>query len=151
MSLEQLKIDLKDNIKSLNQLGALTTAPELVAHLQNTLWPTLESIVEEMEEQDGCIEDLMNGSEDILQPDTGNRIMVTLVAAVTLVNELRARLQPHETAQMKAVAEFDRLANDCIATVQEITIPEDDQDPAELEDAEDEDDDDEDDDEEGDE
>ena len=141
MSIDQLQLDIKDNIKNqVNTLGALTTPQEIVAHLQNTLWPMLEMIGEEMAEQDGCIEDLMNGSEDILQPETGAKLMTFVTAAVALAGELRRRLQPGDDPKhLKALAEFDALANDCVATLEEITIPEgmmdEDEDPDADEDA----------------
>lgn len=125
MSTDQLHKDIKENIKQAMQMGALTTPLEIVQHLQNTLWPTLELVAEEMVEQDGCIEDLMNNSEDILQPETGAKLMTFITASVVLAGELRRRIGPGDDPKhLKALAEFDALANECTAIVQEITIPE---------------------------
>lgn len=125
MSVEQLKQDLKDNMGALKEMGAFTTPEELVKHLRNSLWPMLEAFADELEEQDGCIEDLLNGSEDILQPETGGKFLACFASATMLVGELAKRLTPSDDPKLRAsIAEFNALANDCIGTVQEITIPE---------------------------
>lgn len=142
MSIETLQEDLKANIAHVqSQLGPLTSASELVAHLQNTLWPFLESLVEDMEQIDGCVDELYHQSEDILQPETGAVFQAMITGGLVIAQELKKRLAANteDLKLRKAVGEFEALANQCTGILQEITIPEDDEEDAEDSDEDDED------------
>jgi len=125
VSVETLQEDLKANLAGLRDLNALSSVDDVVKHLKNSLWPFLESAVEQMEDLDGCIEDLLNNHEDILQPETGELFTTVVTSALILIGELKKRLGPGDDPRIAAsIAEFERNANQMIGTLQEITIPE---------------------------
>lgn len=135
-SVETLRADLNANIASLKDMGALTTTADLVGHLKNTLWPFQEMLVEHIEELDGCVEDLLNHAEDILQPETGAVFAAVVVGGLLLAGELKKRLTVADDPKIRAViAEFEQTCAVAQATLAEIVIPDDE---AEDEDEEDE-------------
>jgi predicted RecB family endonuclease len=94
VTVETLQEDLKANVASLKDLTALSSVDDIVNHLKNTLWPFQESVLEQLEDLDGCVEDLLNNAEDILQPETGAKFLAVASGGLTLVAELKKRLQP---------------------------------------------------------
>jgi hypothetical protein len=139
MSIETLQEDLKANVAAARDLTVLSSIDDIAKHLKNTLWPFMESMVEQIEDLDGCVEDLLNHTEDILQPETGAQFLVTINGGLGLMGELKKRLGPGDDPKiLAAIAEFEKNANDMIGTLTEITIPvEDDEDPDADEDEDD--------------
>jgi hypothetical protein len=140
VSIETLQDDLKANMASVRQMNDLTTAGEIVSHLKNTFWPFMESAVDEMVQLDGCVEDLLNHAEDILQPETGALFLGLITGGLGLVGELRRRLTPSDDPKLlAAIAEFEKNANEATEVLTEITIPMQDEDEDEEDDEGDED------------
>lgn len=144
MSIETLQEDLKANMSAAREMNAISSVDDVVKHLKNTLWPFMESMVEQMEDLDGCVEDLLNHAEDILQPETGAQFLATINGGLGLMGELKKRLGPGDDPNITAaIAEFEKNANEMIGTLTEITIPVDDEGDDEDGDGDDDDDDDE--------
>jgi hypothetical protein len=122
--MEQLKTDLKKNGDNLSRMGPLTTTGDLVSFLRDTLWPTIEALVDETAEIDGCVEDILHGAEDILQSETAQLFAGLIVGGVALVAELKKRLRPDETKLLAAIGEFEQLAGVAREALEEITVPE---------------------------
>lgn len=147
MSVEELKADLEANtaiIRGLN--GPLTTAPEIVALLQGTIWPFIENVVNELAEVDEGVHDLYSGAEDILQPETGAVFAAIIGGGLGLIAQLEARIAPNDPERQKlkrAIEEWKKMAKEGEEILMEIVVP-DDPDEAEGDDAEGEEDDDED-------
>lgn len=143
MSVETLREDLKSNIASLKDLTALSPLDDYAKHLKDTLWPFMESMLEQIEDLDGCVEDLLNHAEDILQPETGALFLTVVTGGLGLVGELKKRLGPGDDPKiLAAIAEFEKNANEATAVLTEITIPVQDEDEDEDDEEGDEDDDD---------
>lgn len=123
MTVETLQEDLKANVASLKDLTALSSVDDIVNHLKNTLWPFQESVLEQLEDLDGCVEDLLNNAEDILQPETGAKFLAVASGGLTLVAELKKRLQPGDEKLSAVIAEFEANANEMVGILNEITIP----------------------------
>lgn len=124
MSVETLQEDLKANIAAARDLNAISSTDDIVKHLQTTLWPFMESVVDQMEDIDGCIEDLLNHAEDILQPETGALFLTVVTGGLGLVGELKKRLGPGDDPTILAgIAEFEKNANEMTGILTEITIP----------------------------
>lgn len=138
MSIEQLRSDMAESAKQLALLGTTTTVAELVAVIQTTLWPTLEAAVEELGEVDSCVEDMLHGQEDILQPDTAQLFAALVVAGRGIAAELRLRLKAHEQDVIKLLDGFEELARAAESEIEEITIPESDDEDDEDDDEEEE-------------
>ena len=139
MSVETLQEDYKANVASLKDLNAMSSVDDIINHLKNTLWPFQESVLEQLEDLDGCVEDLLNNAEDILQPETGAKFLAVATGGLMLVNELKRRLQPADDPKLSAaIAEFETNANEMVATLNDITIPVLDDDEEDDEDGDDE-------------
>lgn len=126
MTMPSLRKDMAESAVKLETLGAMSSLEEVVAFLKDTLWPTLEALSEETEQIDGCVEDLLNGSEDILQPETAQVFAAMVVSGRVIAGELRKRLRPEESALRSTLDEFERMATEATAALEEITIPDDD-------------------------
>jgi hypothetical protein len=152
MSMETLLADLKANLAEVGKLSALSTVDDLVRHLKDVLWPTLEAIVEEAHEMDEILGDHITNADDILQPDTGAVLSAVVAGAVTVAQALRARIDPAAEPQLaKVIAELLKNCKEAETILEEIVLDEIEDEDDEDEDDEDEDDEDEDDEDEDDE
>lgn len=151
MSIETLKDDAKavgDQLDAMN--SALTTAPELCDFMKNNLIPLQQSIVAELAEMDDTVRDVYEGADDILQPETGELLAAVVVGAMGIIAQLKAKLDKGNIADRKALAaikEWEAIAKEAAATIEEITIPDDEEDEAAEVEEDDEDEEDEDEDE----
>ena len=149
MTMETIKADfdqLKSTAKALSP--TLTTSADMVKFLQTELVPFLEAFVDEGIEMDGCIADLVDHAEDILQPDTAKVFAAVIVGGGALIAELEALLPKDASGKMAdpakaaAIAEWKIAADAAGQILEEITMPEDDEDEDDGEGEDDEDDDD---------
>jgi hypothetical protein len=138
VSIEQLRKDMKESTAALAQLcstpGKPPTVEGLAGFIHLTMWPTLESVVDELGDVDGCVEDLLNASEDILQPETAQLFAALVVAGRGMAAELSKRLTAADAETRQLVAGFLELATAAEAAISEITVPEDDDDDDDDED-----------------
>lgn len=111
MSMETLVSDLKANIAELSKLSALSTVDDIVRHHKDVVWPTLEAIVEELGEIDGCVKDMVLRSVDIIQPDTGAVLAAVVTGAVTVAGALKSRITREAEPQLYKVIE--ELESNC--------------------------------------
>lgn len=123
MSIETLKQDLRENMAQLATLNGLTSNEDLIKHLRETLWPTLESIVDELEEVDECVADLVSGAEDILQPETAQVFAAVIASAAVVAAALKVRIDPQADAKlMHLVTELEANLKNANEIMQEIVI-----------------------------
>lgn len=124
MSLDDLKADLQRNVADL-EATTMYGVDDLKKYLRETLWPFLHVVVEEMEELDSDISDMVEGSEDILQPETAGIFAVVIVQAMDLCKELETRLRKNDVADQTVKKKVAQLRNVCgIAqqTLMDITV-----------------------------
>ena len=135
MSIETLKDDLKANLSTLSLIatpppGAVATnadtllvAEQLVRHLKDTLWPFLESVVDEVAEIDECVADVISGAEDILQPETAEIFAAIIAGAVACAATLKSRIDPAAEPQIyKMIAELEKNCKTGESLMAEIVI-----------------------------
>jgi hypothetical protein len=124
MSIETLKDDLKAVISALPS-GPLTTAADMAGYLKNNLLPLIETVVNEMEEMDGSIEDLVVHGQDVIHEETAAVFMGLITSGMTMAKELEdlaaktgdsKRLQP-------LIKEWRELAEQGAELLEDITIP----------------------------
>lgn len=116
MSIETLKEDLKANLSTLAVLKTLPsddTTNTVILHLQDTLWPFLEAVVDELAEIDECVADVISGAEDILQPETAEIFAAIIAGAVAVSAALKARVNRETEAPLAKV--IDELEKNCRA------------------------------------
>jgi threonine dehydratase len=124
MSIESLKADLSANLQTLVALDPATaTAGDLVKHLKETLWPFLESVVDETAEVDDCVADLISGAEDIMQPETAEVFAAVVAGAVAVAGALRKFITPETEPQLwKVVDELEKNCKSAETIMAEIVI-----------------------------
>ncbi len=138
MSIEELKSDhaaIEDKIRSM--VPALTTAPELASFLQNELMPLLGNFVSELAEMDDTVQDIYTGADDILQPETGGLFAAAISGAMGILTVLEKRLVAtnlEDAKILKALKEWKPIATEALETIQEITIPDTDDDEGDEDD-----------------
>lgn len=142
MSLETLKSDLKSNIGEASRLSALSSIGDVVSHLKDVLWPTLEAVVDELAEVDECVGDMVTNSEDILQPETGAVFVGVVAGAIAVAGALKQRItRETEPDLYRMIDELEANCKEANAILKEIVLDEPLDDDADEEDEDDEDDD----------
>jgi len=124
MSIESLKADLSANVQTLIALQPeTTTAADIVKHLKETLWPFLESVVDESAEIDDCVADLISGAEDILQPETAEVFAAVIAGAVAVSDALKKFITREAEPQLyKVVEELEKNCKSAETIMAEIVI-----------------------------
>lgn len=123
MSIEDLQTDFAQNQREIDALSALSSVGDVVAHLKNTFWPFVGNVVTEVAEMDQALRDMYEQSEDVLQFDTGKQLAGTIGGAVTLVDELERRAAG-DAQLLAAIAEWRKVAKESLDVLEEITLPE---------------------------
>jgi hypothetical protein len=133
--MDDLRADLKANIAEASKLEL----SQLPRHLRDTLWPFLESLVENFEEVDDAVAELVDQSEDYLQQETAAVFAAAIESGLQLASELRARAGGDELL-LKKIAQHEQLAKAALEVLTQATMlsPED-ADEAEAEGEEDDD------------
>lgn len=113
MSLETLKNDLKLNMAELAQLDEnLATPKDVVRHLKGSLWPTLDAIVEELDEVDSCVADIVDGIDEILTPESAGVFSAVIAGCSTVLAALESRVtRAQEPELFKVIDELKKNMN----------------------------------------
>lgn len=125
MSTEQLKADLRESLATVKAMDPATTTPaDIVRHLKDTLWPTIEATIDEIDEIDGSVEELTNtldGESEYLSEGTGAVFAGIIAAGLAIAGEVEKLAIPEPMKQ--AIAEFRTLCRRGAETLEEIVIP----------------------------
>ena len=122
MSIEQLRDDLKANLASVKTVDP-TNPIAVMGHLKNTLWPFLESLVDELTEIDESVAELVDGVDEVLTFESG-KVFAGIIAGglvMTQMLEAQAAADPKIRA---AINEWKSLAEQGGEILDEITLPE---------------------------
>lgn len=129
MSIPSLQSDLKSNMAA---LAMATTTEELKIHLQHTLWPFLEALIDELNEIDEAVEEMVDEAPEVLHTESAEVFAALITSGSVLMTELKARAATDQRI-LRAIREWEQLARQGKEILEEITIPD-------AEDGEDEDD-----------
>lgn len=125
MSTEQLKADLKESLATVKAMDpTTTTAADLVRHLKDTLWPTIEAVIDEIEDIDGSVEELadtLDGESEYLSEATGAVFAGIIAAGLAIAGEAEKLALPDPLKQ--AIGEFRQLCRQGAEKLNEIVIP----------------------------
>lgn len=125
MSLDELRDDLRRNAA---EARTLTTIEQVIGHLVNTLWPTIEAVLDVVDEQDGSIRELVDHEEDYLQPETGALFAAVVQSSLQLAAELRKRIGG-DPLLAKLIVNHEQICAEAIQVIGAITMmPADDED-----------------------
>jgi len=124
MSLDELCSDLEANQTELEKVQ-MFSADDVKKYLASTVWPFLENVVAEIEDLDASLSDLVEKTEDILQPETAGIFAVVIQGCVQVMDELAKRLRPGNAGDQKwkvKLGELRKICNTAAETLQEITV-----------------------------
>ncbi len=133
MTMETLQADMTDLSARTKGLSSLSTTGDLVDFLKKNLVPFIASHVDESVEIDGCVNDMLENAEDILQTETAEQFSRVIALGTALSDALSTRSPSPEEAAV--ISEFRKEAATALATIAEITVLEvdDDEDEDETE------------------
>lgn len=117
MSLEELRADLERNVREARQLEDAATR----AHLEQTLWPFLEALIDQVEEIDDAVGELVEQQEDYLQPQTAAVFAAVVQAGLELAQELKARAGD-DPQIVKKIADHDQLCQVAVEVLGQVTL-----------------------------
>lgn len=117
MSLDELRKDLTANVA---EASKLTSVEGIRNHLVNTMWPFQEAVLNELEEIDDAVAEMVDQTEDYLQPETAAIFASLVESSVGLAQELRAKTTDDIT--LKRIAEHEKLCQLAMTTLGEITM-----------------------------
>ena len=130
MSLDELREDLARNIKDARTIVDDRTR----AHLENTLWPFLEAIIDVVDEMDDAVAELVDQQEDYLQPETAGLFAAIIQSSLQLVIELRKRAPGDKAIEQMCVG-HERACEQAMLVLGEVTMIANEDDEEEGEDA----------------
>lgn len=145
MTMEALESDFEEIKSATKTLGPLTTMSELATFLRTQLVPFIEAHVAETTEIDNCVSELLDRTEDILQPETA-QVFAAAFAVSRAVAAKLVEIMPKDEAGKAADPKVHELLQQWEAftvgaerLLEEITMPESDEDDEDEDPGEDED------------
>lgn len=117
MSLAELRADLARNARETQAI----IEPATRTHLEQTLWPFLEALIDQIEEIDDAVAELVDQQEDYLQPQTAAVFAAVIQASLELASELKARAGADPGIARK-ISDHDQLCQAAIGVLGEITM-----------------------------
>ena len=125
MTMETLESDLKANIAEAKKLSALSSISDLVDHLKNILWPTIEAVVEELGEVDDVVGEMVSNAEDILQPETGAVLAAVVSGAAAVATALKLRItREAEPDLYRVIDELEKNCKEATAILKDVVLEE---------------------------
>lgn len=129
----ELKNDVEVNIQTLTGIADIG---DLTKHLKETLWPTLESIVDRLSDLASVVDtneeallELAEDRGDSLTPETSKDVLGVLVVAAYIAEALGQRITPADPPELKKkLADFQRDLARVTELVQDATLDADDAD-----------------------
>ena len=129
MSLDELREDLKRNIAEARTLTGADSA-----HLNGTMWPFIEALVDVIEEIDDAFAEHIAHEEDYLQPETAAIFAAVVQSSLQIAAELRKRAGA-DPVLAQLIGNHESICEHAVAVLGEITmVPSDDDDDEENDD-----------------
>ena len=113
MSLDTLKSDLQANLANIAALQPELATPAECIALIREVWAFIESHVDETAEIDGCVSDLIEGAEDILQPETAAVFSAMATGGLVVATALKTRLNKAVPEEAELIKVADELIANC--------------------------------------
>ena len=125
---QQLLSDVREGVKS---MVGITDIGDLVKHLQDFVWPTLEAVAEQAvanaednEDLGNICEELASEEGEMLTAETAGIFANTLLTAAEIAAELEKRLAPGDTTWKNKIAAFKLLMKTAEDHLTELTVDE---------------------------
>lgn len=123
MSIEELQSDIERNLGELDA-QAFLSFDDIKTYLKSTIFPLLASVGSELEEIDNDVADMVQQSEDILQPETAGLFAMLCGNTIQLCGALQKRLKDNKNDAVWAqkIAQTMQLCELVRNTLAEITV-----------------------------
>ncbi len=119
-------------------LKGITDVGDIVNHLRDTLWPTLEALADQAvanandnDELDNAVIELAEGEGEMLTPETAGIFANMILSARDIADELEKRLLANDAPLKAKVKAFRALLDAGEAQLEELTVGDDDDDETE--------------------
>lgn len=128
MSLSELRADIARNQAALAAKVTTGEIPAPVAeYFSGTVWPWLEALLEESEEQADAIDELIEQTDDFLTAETAAKFSTLMVLGTALAQELKKRIdaEPNSDEKSKIMAQLFQYAKgfkECCSIIEDITV-----------------------------
>lgn len=127
MTMESLQGDLKEVQSGVKKLGTTPTSTDIGAFLRDMLVPFLENHVTESTEQESMLADILEQADEILHSESAELFGAVITGGLFIAEELKKRVGG-DIKLRKAIDEFEDNAKNAAAVLEEITIPDDEED-----------------------
>ena len=131
-TLQELLQDAETN----GEITSMTALPvDVRQYLHTTVWPFLRDVVEQAIELDEALDTVIENEADILHVESAAEIAAPISIGLALCQELEKRLVPRNPADKKVqglITEYRVKATQALATIEDITLPDDDEEDAEA-------------------
>jgi hypothetical protein len=120
-----LLTDLEANEALAKQLNVASTIGDVVAHIQHVLWPYIRSVVEETIDIDEAVHDLVHETEDVLHPETAEVFAALVVGTQGLINHVLPSVDKDKDPKIYAgLMKLREIARRAGKVLDEIVMPE---------------------------
>lgn len=127
MTMESLQGDLKEVQAGIKKLGSQPTSGEIAMFLRDTLVPFLENHVTESAGQEDMLADILEQADEILHSESAELFGAVITGGLFIAEELKKRIAG-DIKLKKAIEEFEDNARNAASVLEEITIPDEDED-----------------------
>lgn len=123
MSIEDLQSDLERNLTELDD-KLFMSLDDVKAYFKTTIYPLLASVGSELEEIDNDVADMVQQSEDILQPETAGLFAMIIGNTIQLCGALQKRLKDNKNDAVWAqkIAQTMHICELGRNTLEQITV-----------------------------
>lgn len=120
---DNLRADLSGCMAEAKALAANpeATIADVLKHLNDTFWPMVSNVVDEVCDIDESVSAMYEQAEDTLQPDTSAQLQGVIAGAQILVAELKTRVG-NDARLLAAIKEWNAKAVEALEDIQEITV-----------------------------
>jgi hypothetical protein len=119
---DQMRADLERNssLVAMKDLDVMTRQ-----YMGDVVWPFVATLIDKIEEQDASIDECIEQTEDLLHAETAQEIGKPIGIGLVLCTELERRLtaQPADVKLRATIAEYRQAAKVALGTLQDIAIP----------------------------
>lgn len=127
MTMESLQGDLKEVQIGVKKLGTTPTSLDIANFLRDTLVPFLENHVAESAGQEDMLADILEQADEILHSESAELFGAVITGGLFIAEELKKRIAG-DIKLKKAIEEFEDNARNAASVLEEITIPDEDED-----------------------
>jgi hypothetical protein len=124
MAIDELKAEFALNMTQCRELAKdpEVTPRQIMAHLRDGLWPFIEAAVDEIEAQADIMDEIVEETGDILQPETAGVFAALIVSAQQWAIPLLKAIGKTNPDVADKLPAFETLCNEAADLLEQITV-----------------------------